>query len=299
MNVLLVRKTTNYELHGLRTEMHVQSGHLDAGNLEKLKKAHDQHYRCLDTVRVALEKTGLPWFEITRDQAWPSEKIDKVITIGGDGTLLSASHAVSASVDVMGVRSSASSVGYLCGYDYMDSAKVVGDLEAGKLDMMQVQRIKAKISKTDLPQPFETAPVLNEFLFANISPAATSRYKITLGGHSEFHKSSGIWVSTAIGSSAAIHAAGGELLDKHDRLFQYRVREMYNSQGLNFRLSGGPFDPDVTSLSVENRNEHALLAIDGQHGEVGLGFGDRVEFLRAEPLNIAVSASWNLQQVSQ
>lgn len=289
MNVLIIRKTTNFELHGVRTQKQVESGHLDASNLSKLRTAHEQHYNCLTTVRRELQAANIPWWEITRNEVWPKEKkISAVITIGGDGTLLSASHEIEENIKILGVRSSDSSVGYLCAYDYLKAELVVRDLVADKVNFAEVGRIKAKIIRADHAHEFETAPVLNEFLFANVSPAATSRYKITLNGQSEFQKSSGIWVSTAIGSSAAIHAAGGVRLGPTDKRFQYKVRELYNSQGHLIHLTGGLFDSEKDTLIIENRNENALLAIDGQHGEVSLNFGDRIQFLVANPLQFAL-----------
>ncbi|MEZ4846578.1 MAG: hypothetical protein R2877_06460, partial [Bdellovibrionota bacterium] len=64
-------------------------------------------------------------------------------------------------------------------------------------------------------------------LICNIHPASTSRYTIQIGGKKEEQKSSGIWVSTSMGSTAAIRGAGGRLLDYHGSKFQIKIREPY------------------------------------------------------------------------
>jgi len=51
--------------------------------------------------------------------------------------------------------------------------------------------------------------VLNDALFCHRSPAATTRYIISHEGREEHHKSSGVWVGPAAGSTAAVPARRG------------------------------------------------------------------------------------------
>ena len=51
---------------------------------------------------------------------------------------------------------------------------------------------------------------LNDVLFAGSSPAETVRCRIRVGRCEEFQKSSGVWVASGPGSTAAIHSAGGK-----------------------------------------------------------------------------------------
>ena len=64
-------------------------------------------------------------------------------------------------------------------------------------------------------------------LIANQHPASTSRYTVHVGGKKEEQKSSGIWISTSIGSTAAILGAGGRRLNKRGSKFQIKIREPY------------------------------------------------------------------------
>jgi len=57
-----------------------------------------------------------------------------------------------------------------------------------------------------------TDRVLNDCLFSNECPASTTRYVLRRGTRQEEHYSSGVWISTAAGSTAATQAAGGRIL---------------------------------------------------------------------------------------
>ncbi len=130
-------------------------------------------------------------------------------------------------------------------------------------------------------------PILNDVLFTNANPAATSQYILNVGSQQEFHKSSGIWLATAVGSTAAILAAGGCEYDVARSAISIRVRELYKAGGQMPSLIGGIFSLEQTSFMIENRCEHALLALDGQHGAVSLDYGDRVTVERAPDLQLA------------
>ena len=86
---------------------------------------------------------------------------------------------------------------------------------------------------------------------------------------------------------AGIAAAGGQRIQRTDTRLQYLVRELYRGDGGDYHLGGGFFDPDIEPLIVENRNEAAMLALDGQREVINLSFGDRVMFKRGPEIKIA------------
>lgn len=289
MAVLVVTKPTNLELHGSTVEEQMQDGHLGAGLLEQLRLAHDEHYRSIEQVKEALVKSGIAFEEVPRRDPWPTAAgYDGVFTVGGDGTLLAASHNVEDETPVIGVRSSGSSVGYLCAGNGDDAARLVSEFASGQLALERRARLRASIVGGRTRRPRVTHPVLNDFLFTNENPAATTRYRIRLGDVEEIHKSSGLWIATPTGSTAGIAAAGGEAMVPTDARFQYRVRELYRGEGLDYRVTGAIFDPDVERLVVESHNPRAMLALDGQRGSIHLNFGDQVSFERAPPLMLAL-----------
>ncbi len=289
MRILIIRKPTNFELHGERVAANVARGLMRSANIDRLKKVHDQHYQSLDLLYDKLEKLGFEFETILRSDAWPTGfQFDMVMTVGGDGTLLSASHQLGEGQKIVGLRSSDASVGFTCasGSNHVDL--LLERILSGKQEFVEVSRIGVRVTKVAGDGVREMVPVLNDVLFANCNPAATSRYRIQIGDDSEIQKSSGIWVSTAVGSTAGILAAGGQRLPLGDKSFQYRVRELYRAPNEDPKLTGGLFTPESKRLIIESRNENALIALGGQHGEMLLDFGDQVEFIRGPSLLLAL-----------
>ena len=298
MLALIVTKTTNYELHGAVIEAKVRQQRVAPEALLRLKTAHQEHYQTLARLRDLLAGAGIAFDEVSRDFPRPwSKPYDAILTVGGDGTVLAASHQMPAGGLLAGIRSSPSSVGYLCCGGEADLPRLVQALAAGQLRGLSVQRLLARVKRVDTGEEVATEPVLNDFLYTNTNPAATTRYLLSQGARAEAHRSSGIWIATATGSTAAIHAAGGVPQARTDNLFQYRVRELYRVGHTASPLDGGLFDPDLEgagapALQVENRCQTAVLAFDGQHGMVELGYGDQVCFKRAAPIELVQAGSF-------
>lgn len=125
----------------------------------------------------------------------------------------------------------------------------------------------------------------------NLVAAATTRYTLALEGQRETQKSSGLWISTAVGSSAGILAAGGLQVDTERTDCQYLVREPLDKvMNTFYQLKKGFFTCGENSLVIENRCEKALLALDGQHGRIELSWGDQVTFHYASPMTLAALA---------
>jgi NAD+ kinase len=290
MKILLVYKNSNYEIHGQRVEQFVQSGRLGRAALDALLFAHNEHYTSLDLLRKKLQQANVEVIEATRqsDDLMLSSAIDMVLTFGGDGTLLfTAQQIANAELPVIGVRSTTESVGYLCAYDLNDLDRCVSELVSNQVRTQKVERLCAQLSRADCGSTETTAPVLNDFLYTHANPAQTTRYRIEFGRWTEIQRSSGLWVATAIGSTAAIHAAGGVIQPRSSQLFQYRARELFRPQTHRRELEGALFDPAEQDLCIENYAESAILALDGQHASYELSYGDRIRFVRAPALTVA------------
>jgi NAD+ kinase len=284
MKVLVIRKPTNLEQHGdfIRQQVGKRSDHFDL-----LETAHSEHYQCLEVLRKELAAQHINFVEISRSDRRPQEVYDTVITVGGDGTLLTSSHDMGEPpMPIIGIRSSQASVGYLCAGDIRHVPELVKQLASGRVQYLTRHRLKARIKRADDASELLTFPVLNDFLFANANPASTTRYRLQLGDVQERHKSSGIWIATATGSTAATSAAGGERLDPEDPRFQFVVRELYQGEDTH-QLSKGFFEPSHDPLVIENYCSRAILALDGERGMQRLRFGDIVTFLKADPIRIA------------
>lgn len=286
VRVLIVRKRTNFELHGDRVRKSIQAGYRPPTDIESLQMAHDQHYSALDTLLENLHRAGVPCDSILRDESWPNVEYDAIVTVGGDGTLLTTSHQV-VHIPLVGIRSSDASVGYTCAYHHQQIKLFVSDLLQSKIDYRQVSRLQVTVEHLQESRVESSFPILNDALLTSSNPAATSQYSLSINGIVEIQKSSGIWIATSTGSTAAILAAGGQESVLSDKRFQFRVRELYRIKNQDLQLCGHFFDPDKDTFVIEVRNESALVALDGQHGSMHLRYGDRITVQRAPSLHLA------------
>src|SRR4029453_1431301 len=130
--------------------------------------------------------------------------LDLVVTVGGDGTLLSASHYVD-DVPILAINSAPShSVGFFCGARSGEAKSAITAAMRGTLRRTVLTRMKVTLNGEVV-----AGRVLNDTLFCHASPAATSRYILELGETFEQQKSSGMWIGPAAGSTAAQRSAGG------------------------------------------------------------------------------------------
>ncbi len=289
MNILIVTKTTNFELHGQAIGENISQGRVSSDALSRLVLAHDEHYETLESLKEQLDLQGISYRLVSRDSRWSWDgTYDAVVSVGGDGTLLAASHNIQSVGRLIGIRSSQSSVGYLCSAGIGEIKPLVENLKNGTILWQAVSRVKAQLTKASTGETVETVPVLNDLLYANANPAATTRYKILFRDRYETHRSSGIWFATGMGSTAAILAAGGERRPQTDSLFQFRVRELYKLGHKIPEIEGALFDPDIDHVEIENRCPQAILATDGQHGNLELGYGDIVKIKTGPLLHVAV-----------
>ncbi len=297
MNVLVVAKKTNLELHGETIRKRVQAGLIDPVYFELLESTHADHYTCLHELYSLLTKLGINYSTVNRGLYWPDlDTLSAVITVGGDGTVLEASHHILDNrLILVGVRSANTSVGKLCHCAFDGLAPMIQLLAENKLKPLSVARLQARVLSAETGKVFVTEPILNDFLFANASPAATTRYKIAVGDQIEEHRSSGVWISTPCGSTAAILAAGGKAMPLKSREFQFIIRELYdvNSASGKKSLANSPFDPDQIPIRIENLSEKAVLACDGSHGTVHLTFGDTIHFERGPDLRLAAPSFYH------
>ncbi len=298
MKVLVVKKTTNLDLLGERIEAAVAAGLISHAELKDLEEEHRQHISCLAELRDALSKADVHFLEVGRDEPLPNESFDIVLSHGGDGTLLTAGqHLVNGGV-LAGICSTDNSVGHLCAIKRSQITMFIRKMVEQTLPILTISRMRARIERIEGPKEV-SPPVINDILYTHTHPAGMSRYRLSIGKKSEEQKSSGIWLSTAIGSTAAIKAAGGQVLESVGREFQYLVRERYRrSQSMaamakKDELGRGTFDPDNTLFTIFNRSAQAILAFDGQRHSIDIEFGDKITIERAHNIQLVGRLSPN------
>jgi len=288
--VLIVKKHTAYELRGDAAKHHRDFGFIQADEFNRIARSHEEHYQCLEEFKNALARAQISFEECYHETNDKYPGFDFICTLGGDGTLLEASHGVDDQATIVGIRSSGTSVGHLCagGIDRID--EVIQHIKAGSFKIKKVVRIEAKVDRAMDGSSFVSNPALNDILFTNANPAATTFYNFVFRSSKQRQKSSGIWISTPVGSTAGTRAAGGKILDQLSTDVQFLVREPYEAD-IPFTWKAGTFDPSIDSLCIESRCEKAVLALDGLHETIHLEWGDRFWIQRSLPLKLAVIPS--------
>ncbi|RZA18555.1 MAG: hypothetical protein EOP10_20935, partial [Proteobacteria bacterium] len=252
-----------------------------------LEKAHDEHCHSLEVLRETLRLHDIGFQEVKAGDEKPNSDFDCVIALGGDGTLITSSYYITDQTPLIGIRSSSASVGFLCAGDHKHIPSIIDAYQSNQLRYTERHRLQAHVHKRDGSQESSSISALNDILYAAVSPAATTRYKICFLDRIETHKSSGIWISTATGSTAAIGAAGGTFMGPADRHLQFLVRELYQKSEEGLLLTQGFSDPSSDSFWIESQSPEAILALDGEKLIMKVGFGERISFTLASPVRVA------------
>ena len=243
--------------------------------------SHKEHSRTMDEVRRVLDHVGAKALFLQRAHAaFDTSDAALVIAVGGDGTLLAASHNVG-SVPILGVNSAPShSVGFFCAAQRTNFESHLERALEGKLKSVRLTRMSVSLNGR-----MRSQRVLNEALYCHSSPAATSRYILRVGKQHEEQRSSGIWIGPAAGSTAAQHSAGGRVLPLRSDQLQLVVREPYAPYG-KFKLLKLVVG-SAEKVSVQSKMDDAAFYLDGPHRMVSVRLGDTVSFgVSDEPLNV-------------
>lgn len=245
----------------------------------RMKAAHEEHVATLAAVEAALAAAGAVVDRMNGGGAIVHPlSTDLVVTVGGDGTLLRASHDV-VGVPILAVNSAPHhSVGFFCGARGRNAGAALAKALRGELAPLSLTRMRVRQNgRVVAPR------VLNDCLFCHASPAATSRYLVYLGRVKEEHKSSGFWIGPAAGSTAAQRSAGGRVLSLASKSLQLVVREPYTPHGESYAIRRA-LVPGGARLRVKSKMHEALLFPDGADG-LTVCYGDELEFdASPEPL---------------
>lgn len=289
--VLVVSKTTSYQTF-VEEQRDPRTTELLARNdptVQRLVGAHGAHGATLREVLEAIDSLGLTATSLTTATMGDCDpqSFDLVVTVGGDGTLLTASHEVGVATPILGVNSAPEhSVGFFCSAQSGTVRSALEAVLAGTMPRTVLSRMQVELNGVCLSRR-----VLNDVLFCHQVPAATSRYILAVsaaGGPpvEEEQKSSGLWIGPAAGSTAAQRSAGGHVLPLTSRRIQYVVREPYTPMGKRLTLARGTVG-DGGSIVVRSKMREARLFLDGPHVVHEAALGDVVRLRRSEePLTV-------------
>jgi NAD+ kinase len=279
VSLLVVYKKSQLELYHEHQPGAIESlERREASLVEPYHIAHNENLVAIEKVKSVIRGHGIEARFSYRAHHESTDGYDLVISVGGDGTLLDVSHNVF-HAPILGVNSSTYSVGHFCATNCDGFGDLFERWMRREMEATPLQRLRVAVNGNRA-----RTPVLNEVLLSHVIPAGMSRYLIEIDGISEQHKSSGIWISTAAGSSAAIRSAGGQLMDPTDVRMQYVVREPYRWGGLNFELGGGIIEGPIRLLS---KMRTGGLYLDGHREQLTLAIGDRI-FIDPHPNPLCV-----------
>ena len=246
-------------------------------SIARMRGSHEEHQKTVDEVKRALDGACADVELVGRGNGgFDASRFDLVVTVGGDGTLLSASHSV-LDTPILAINSAPShSVGFFCGARSGEVDIAIRRAFRGSLKRAVLTRMKVTVNGEPV-----AARILNDALLCHASPAATSRYILRRGTIEEEQKSSGFWIGPAAGSTAAQRSAGGKVLPLASKRLQLVVREPYTPHGERYRLRHALIAPDE-KLVVRSKMHRAKIFFDGPGNVVQIGFGDVVEFCRAD-----------------
>ncbi|KAL8239314.1 hypothetical protein R6Q59_015881 [Mikania micrantha] len=252
------------------------------------------HKDAIEFCQNILQRKSVDWDATFRSNLSPPvQNVDLVVAIGGDGTLLQASHLLNDSIPLLGVNSDPTqpqevhemgdefdatrSTGYLCAATVKNFEEILSNILEGRTTPSELSRMSVHVNS----KPLSTY-ALNDILIADPCPASSSRFsfRIKKDGQSSSPlvncRSSGLRVSTAAGSTAAMLSAGGFPMPILSKDLQYMVREPITLEAVDLRLMHGTIKPNQ-SMDIDWYTKSGLIFIDGSHPVHSVQHGDTIQ----------------------
>ncbi|MDP2654287.1 MAG: NAD(+)/NADH kinase [Candidatus Omnitrophota bacterium] len=283
-NVLLLYKKSTYAHYF--TDKRVKYSWISPrfDNMARFQRTHIQHYRTMTEIEQYLRVKKISYVAEMRGRMIDYSGFDFVLTVGGDGTFLEAAQQVTRQL-ILGINSDPVwSVGRFCAANSHTFRKVLDSILSGKFRTQILNRLKMKIRDTGA-----TFNILNDVLVCHENPATMSRYILKIRGIGDEHRSSGIWISPAAGSTGAIRSAGGKILPLLSDWWQYMPRELYYKTGQTHKLRGGTLTAQ-DRLTLVSAMKDGVAYVDGSHLKHSLRLGDEVTIRKSsEPLKMVLA----------
>jgi len=257
----------------------LRRGHPDALDMQR---AHTVHEEAMEAVVHALRQLPVEFELAYRADLKTTGRYDLVVSVGGDGTFLQAARSVERT-PILGVNSDPQrSEAVFCAATPRTFLPLCRRALKGRLPELKLYRLLATLNGKRLPYR-----AINDVLVVHDDPATMSRYRLKIGSREEYQKTSGLWISTAAGSSSAVWAAGGVQMPWRSKRFQYRPRELYQGRLSHNRLKGGVLRADQT-VRVTWLMRKGSAFVDGPHVKIPLQFADQlaIRLSLTDPLRV-------------
>jgi len=335
--ILVVVKQTAYEEY---SQLRLRGKAPKALRWKRLEHRYKSHKACVNDLRGILQHHNVQFECINRVELDRQHlaNVDLVVSVGGDGTALSAAHFLDhGTIPLLGINSDPitesdmdckkktderRSHGALCSCTSGNMADGIAKILGGGGKIEERARIQCTVKSTF--SETKLVPALNDLLIANPSPASVSRFRmgwlenvdtskmpdpagtsrplssfweratvqysqygtITRFGGKAYDMrnslnvwSSGIWVSTHTGATAAIAAAGGMPMDDNSKELQYLIREHMIEKTSDGKLAKGMdkgFFNENEQMHLRWNSQKGKIFVDGPHMTHDLELGDEI-----------------------
>ncbi len=201
-----------------------------------------------------------------------AEGADLVVSVGGDGTLLSVGRRLAgASVPVMGVN--LGKLGFLAEFGADEALAYTRGEHAPRWPVLEKMLIAARL----VGRPTRYL-ALNDVMLSQGVMTRLVRVRMRVdGGYATEYRADGVVVSTPVGSTAYSLSLGGPILD-------HRMRALVVTPVAPHSLTNRPIVlPGSSSIGLEilTRSDEIAMVIDGQE-RVDLQVGDRIVLTAAQ-----------------
>lgn len=184
------------------------------------------------------------------------QKVDFIVSVGGDGTILRTIHKMIDPAPILGINMG--TLGFLVDVEPKDAIETLVRLLSGfEVDVRS--RLKLLINGVSLPS------ATNEIAFLTASPAKMIEFEIMVDGSlMEDFRADGVIIATSTGSTAYAMSAGGPIVDP-------RVDAIVLVPMAPFKLSSRPWvipgDSEI-EIRLKLPEKEALVVVDGQTSTV-------------------------------
>ena len=205
-----------------------------------------------------------------------------IITLGGDGTFLSATHFID-NQPILGVNDNPSrSEGHLTTTTLDKLERKLTQIKNRKFKIKEYTREKVKIYKKDCC--ILTEYTLNETYLGNINPHHPSNYEIQFKNKKEHQRSSGVLITTGTGSTAWYKAMSGRKYKKTKPQLRFKIRELFAGRLFKPKIKKGKISSNEKLILISKMN-HGILAIDSIR-TYEIHEGDKIEISIGKPLRV-------------
>ncbi len=282
-NILLSTKQTEYEYFKSRYKDLTKI--LSPNDLGERIEKHKEHYASFNHIKKVLDSAGIPYQRVYMPYAaFPEFKErDLVIAIGGDGTVLNTAQFILDETPVLTVKSEHRSVGALCTIDATGFENALEKILNGKFKIEKWTRAEGQLDN-ELPEL-----ALNE-ISINHKYGQFARYEVSFNGIKERQGSTGMIVSTGVGSGAwyvTIAGNDGIFPNTSDEL-RFIARETKPES--KYKLFKGTIKPDEVIEIRSLMNICGAITIDGDTTEKRMkdfDIGKTIQIRKSDkPLNV-------------